>query len=360
MPAAGARARLRVVKASQITGAVVLLTALMSVRLLAAPNFSTSAITADPAAPLEGDVVTFTVIVRNTGDQESPFTQVSVSLPGSSLFIDYTGLEGGEYDEETRRVRGTVAVAAGGENRFTFRVLTLKDSGGSLLAPSVGLSNLYLNVQESYIHSQTPIDTRLRNEGVAFGGLRFSPLAIGLLLTIALYPVLWLVFGRRAGNGPILLIVIAAGFGTIFVEMARRDRQSVTTWRETSCLIRDSFLDPSQSTSTGTDATGRRRTTTTTTYQTMLMLEYDADGKSMISTGFDTGSRLSIGGLGGALTEYSRWPPGQRVPCWFDPAYPDDVVVIRGFGGAYAFAALPLLIFGLGVWGLMPKRRASR
>ncbi len=361
MPAAGARARLRVVKASLITGAVVLLTALTSVRLLAAPNFSTSAITADPAAPLEGDVVTFTVVVRNTGDQESPFTQVSVSLPGSSLFIDYAGLEGGEYDEETRRVRGTVAVAAGGENRFTFRVLTLKDSGGSLLAPSVGLSNLYLNVPESYIHSQTPIDTRLRNEGVAFGGLRFSPLAIGLLLTIALYPVLWLVFGRRAGHGPILLIVIAIGFGTIFVEMARRDRQSLTTWHETSCLIRDSFLDPTQSTSTGTDATGRRRTTTTTTYQTLLMLEYDADGKSddqhRLRHRF-TARRSAAWAARSRSTRVGRRDNASHAGSI--PAYPDDVVVVRGFGGAYAFAALPLLVFGLGVWGLMPKRRASR
>ena len=330
-----------------------------SATVLAAPNFSSSSISADPAAPLEGDVVTFTVVVRNSGDQDSPFTQVSVSLPASSLFIDDSGLEGGEFDAETRRVRGTVAVAAGGEARFTFRVLTLRDSAGSLLTPSVGLSNLYLKVPESYIHSETPIGTRLRSEGIAFGGVRFSPIAIGLVLTMALYPVLWLLFGRRAGHGPVLLIVIAVGFGMIFVEMARRDRQSLTTWREASCLIRDSFLEPSQSTSTGTDATGRRRTTTTTTYQTLLLLEYDADGKPMISTGFDTGSRLSIGGLGGAVTEYARWPPGQRVPCWFDPAHPLDVVVVRGFGGAYLFAVLPALVFWLGVRGLMPKRRAN-
>lgn len=355
-PGGDARARLRGVKRLLTACAMTLLA---SARILAAPNFTTSSLSADPASPLEGDVVTFTVIVRNSGDQESPFTQVVVSLPASSVFIDFTGLEGGEYDQETRRVRGTVAVAAGGEARVTFRVLTWKDSAGSLLVPSVGLSNLYLNVSESYIHGETAIGTRLRDEGVVVGGVRFSPIAIGLLFTIALYPVLWLLFGRRAGHGPIMLIVIAVGFGMIFVEMARRDRQSLTAWRETSCLIRDSFLEPSQSTSTATDATGRRRTTTTTSYQTLLMLEYDADDKPMISTGFDTGSRLSIGGLGGAVTEYARWPPGQRVPCWFDPAHPLDVVVVRGFGGAYLFAILPALVFWLGVRGLMPKRRAN-
>jgi hypothetical protein len=352
-PPPDARARLRVVNAFLTTAVWVLLA---SLNLLAAPNFSTSSITVDPVAPLEGDVVIFTVAVRNSGDQKSPFTQVSVGLPASSLFIDYAGLEGGEYDEETRRIRGTIAVGAGGENRFTFRVLTLRDSAGSLLVPRVGLSNLYLNVPESYVDSETTIDTRLGTDGVAVGGFRFSPIAIGLLLALALYPVLWLVFGRRVGHGPMLAIVIAVGFGAIFVEMARRDRDSLTTWRETSCVIRNSYLEPSESTSTGTDATGRRRTTTTRTYQTLLMLEYVADGRAMVSTGFDTGSRLSIGGLVGALTEYSRWPPGRTVPCWFDPAHPQDVVVVRGFGGAYVFALLPLLLFAYGIMALRGRR----
>ena len=142
----------------------------------------------------------------------------------------------------------------------------------------------------------------------------------------------------------------------IFLEMARRDRESLTTWHETTCVIRDSYLEPSDSTSTGTDATGRRRTTTTRTYQTMLMLEYPADGQQMVSTGFDTGSRLSIGGLGGAVEEFSRWPIGQTVPCWFDPAHPEDVVVVRGFGGAYFFALFTVPLFAYGVLALSGRR----
>ena len=76
----------------------------------------------------------------------------------------------------------------------------------------------------------------------------------------------------------------------------------------------------------------------------------------MVSTGFDTGSRASVGGLGGALAEFSRWPIGSAVPCWFDPAHPEDVVVIRGFGGAYFFALFPLPLFLFGVWAIVKGR----
>jgi hypothetical protein len=85
---------------------------------------------------------------------------------------------------------------------------------------------------------------------------------------------------------------------------------------------------------------------------------YVADGQPMVSTGFDTGSRASIGGLGGALAEFSHWPIGGTVPCWFDPAHPADVVVIRGFGGAYFFALFPLPLFVYGVWAIANGRSA--
>jgi hypothetical protein len=92
----------------------------------------------------------------------------------------------------------------------------------------------------------------------------------------------------------------------------------------------------------------------------VLALEYPVDGRSMISTGFDTGSRLTVGGLGGAVTEFSRWPPGATVPCWFDPAQPDDVVVIQGFGGAYVFALFPIPVFLYGVAAIRYGRLRSR
>jgi hypothetical protein len=39
-------------------------------------------------------------------------------------------------------------------------------------------------------------------------------------------------------------------------------------------------------------------------------------------------------------------------PCWYNPDDPLEVIVLRGFGGAYLFALLPLPVFLLGVAGL--------
>ena len=44
-----------------------------------------------------------------------------------------------------------------------------------------------------------------------------------------------------------------------------------------------------------------------------------------------------------------EWTFGAQVPCWYDPADPRDVVVHRGFGGAYSLALLPLPVFWLGL-----------
>jgi hypothetical protein len=47
--------------------------------------------------------------------------------------------------------------------------------------------------------------------------------------------------------------------------------------------------------------------------------------------------------------EFREWKIGAQVPCWYDPLNPLDVVMKRGFGGAYVFALLPLLTFAMGV-----------
>jgi len=83
------------------------------------------------------------------------------------------------------------------------------------------------------------------------------------------------------------------------------------------------------------------------------------DGRETFSSGFDTGSRLGIGGQGGRTEELNAWTVGAGVPCWYDPADPLDVVVLRGFGGAYLFALLPLPVFLLGVAGLRHALAAS-
>ena len=72
------------------------------------------------------------------------------------------------------------------------------------------------------------------------------------------------------------------------------------------------------------------------------------DGHETYSSGYDTGSRIGVGGQGGRTEELSRWAVGGTTPCWYDPADPLDVVVLNGFGGAYLFALLPIPVFLIG------------
>ena len=324
----------------------------MATPLGAKPDFSRTAMTANPTPPREGDVVTFTVRVRNTGDQDSPGTQIDLDLSREGMFIDFAGLAGATLDRNARRISGTVTLVAGGEHRITFRVLAPRDSGGNVLSPRIRVSNLFL-AADHYGHAHVVIETRPGVGGVTIGGLRIAPAGLAVLAVLALYPLLrFALRSRRVSRAAVAAVVVALGFWTLFVVMAWRDWRSVREWRETRCEILDSRLRV-DTTSSDPRGTARRTTSSaTTTYEPLLALAYDADGHRMISSGFDTGSRVSIGGFGGAVEEFARWPVGTAVPCWFDPAHPEDVAVIRGFGGAYLFALFPLPLFLFGMWAI--------
>lgn len=192
-------------------------------------------------------------------------------------------------------------------------------------------------------------------------------MALGFLAAVL---VLWLLSrvrsrhgASRAGRGrpaarlvargwdplaAVLAVVLALGFWTIFGSMARRDWRSLS-WPETTCTVLDRRLRI-ETTTSGADRSPASRTTMY--FDKLLALRYQVDGVDTISTGFDTGSRLQIGGGGNARQELERWALGATVPCWFDPAEPGDVLVVRGFGGAYLFAIFPLPLLLFGVWRL--------
>jgi uncharacterized repeat protein (TIGR01451 family) len=339
-----------------------LLIALLLYTGTVAPDFTTSEITADPPVPLEGDVVTLQITVRNSGDAASEFTQIDLTLPPGAFFLDTTGLPDATYDRDAARVSGGVPIAAGAAHRFSVRLLIPRDAGGTRLSPMLRASNLSVGA-DSYTHASVDVGTRVSSGGIDIGGYRILPAGLVTLAVLAAFPLLKLIFRGPGSSAPAFALTVAIGFWTLFGAMAVRDYQSLTTWPETTCTVRDSKLEQNTSGSTapagaGTTAARRTSRSDSTSYKTLLALEYRVDGRQHFSSGFDTGSRLSIGGFGGAVEEFSRWPIGQTVPCWFDPAHPEDVVVIRGFGGAYLFALFPLPLFAYGVWGL--RGRAGR
>ena len=162
-----------------------------------------------------------------------------------------------------------------------------------------------------------------------------------MLCVLLLYPVLRVLTGsRKESKGPVLMIVIAVGFLSIFAAMAWHDWRTISAFRQSSCTILDSRLRIETSPSSTSSPPGRRQNTTT--YEPLLAMRYVDNGREVIGTGYSTGSRLQIGRGSSTISEYEQFKIGAQVPCWFDPDDPARVMVLPGFGGAYFFALLPL------------------
>jgi hypothetical protein len=324
--------------------------------LLAAPEFSQTTIATEPATVREGDVVTFVVRVRNTGDEGAPFTEVQVDLPLEAMFVDVTGLERSTVDPVSKVLQAVVDLPAGAEREFRWRMVVPREAGGHVLSPHLRVRYLHRGV-EFYGGSPIDIGTRAATSGVVLGGIRFHPAAFGVLAVLALYPLLRVLTRRRhPERGPVVATVIAVGFWSLFAAIAYDDWRTVTRFRETTCSILDARMRAETEGSRAAPRIGGVPATTTS-YEPLLALRYTADGREVISTGYGTGSRLSIGGASGAAREYERWKIGASVPCWFDPDDAGRVVVMPGFGGAYLFALFPLPLFAYGLWALASRRR---
>ena len=352
--------------------ALILVTACVAVvrPASAAPDFSKTTITIEPDAPLEADLVTFTIRLRNTGPDDAGAVYVTVDWPLMGFFVDGAGIDGAEIDHEARRITlSQVALPAGAERRLAVRVLAPRDSGGDALSASLRMSH-FDSGTDHYDHATVTIDTRLADPGVPMGGVRVTRAGIVVLIVLAGGVLLWLalrllapsqpptvpggglgaLLASRVGPGSAAAaITIAVGFWVMFAAMAWRDYQSLS-WPETTCTILGGRLSAQSTTRSSTSpATGAQRDDTN--YVPVLGLRYLVDGRETYSSGYDTGSRLGIGGRGGRTAELAQWTVGGTTPCWYSPADPLDVVVQRGFGGAYLFALFPVPVFWLGLLG---------
>lgn len=337
----------------------------------AAPDFSQTTIAIEPASPREADLVTFVVTLRNSGADDAGAVYVTVDWPLMGFFVDGTGIDGAEIDHDARRITlPQVSLPAGGERRLAIRVLAPRDSGGDALSVALRMSHFDSHT-DHYDRASVTIDTRLADAGVPLAGVRvtragivvLAVLAGGLLLWIALRimagrsgptaaagtdaGVGWAVAARTGPGAAATAITVAVGFWVLFATMAWRDYQSLS-WPETTCAILGGRLSAQSTTRGGTSAAGGAPRDDTN-YVPVLGLKYRVDGRDVYSSGYDTGSRLGVGGRGGRTEELARWQVGAATPCWYSPADPLDVVVLRGFGGAYLFALLPLPVFWMGL-----------
>jgi hypothetical protein len=342
----------------------------------AAPDFSKTEILVSTEAPLEADIVTFTVVLRNTGADDAGSVYFWAEWPLMGFLVDSEGFDGAEVDPEARRLTLTLPLAAGGERRFVVRVLAPRDSGGDALTLAIRATHFDSNT-EHWDRKTVTVDSRLGSGGITLGGYRITPAGLATLGVLAGGALLWLVVSIRAGRsaaagpatgaartgggvlasrvGPasaVAAVTIAVGFWAVFGAMAWRDYQSLTSWPQTTCTILGGRLSAQATTRTSRTSGTAQGRTDETTYVPVLGLKYLANGLDTYSSGYDTGSRIGIGGQGGRTDELSRWAVGGTAPCWYNPADPLDVVVLNGFGGAYLFALLPIPVFLIGAAGI--------
>jgi hypothetical protein len=328
-----------------------------------APDFSSSVVTVSPEAPVEGDLVTFTLVARNSGADPSESTWIVLDWPTSVYFLAVRGLDAPLIDHEQRRIEAYAPLPPGAERRIELDLLTTRDSAGATMRLGVRVSNLNRGV-DHYDSKGVPIDSRIVLSNVSFGGLRMTPAGVAVLAWLIAVPVMWLIVSaltsRRRGarrwrenpTAVTLMLMLPAGFWAFFAAMAWRDYQSITSWRKTECTVMGRRLSEDTITTTSSTASGRSRTTTSTVYSPELALRYMADGEQVYSSGYDTGSSLRIGGRARRDEELRTWTIGTAIPCWYNPADVRDVVVHNAPGGAYLFALIPLPVFLLGIIAL--------
>lgn len=329
--------------------------------LEAKPDFAASEITVASKTVLEGEVAHFKLWLRNRGDEAADPTQVRIQWPLMGHVVEVRGLENAQPDDDARVVTGSVPLPVGGERVVEVAVLAPRDSGGRMLSMTAQIIH-YHTMAENWVHGSVAIDTRIRPDGMRIGGLRIAPaglMTLGWLVAtgLAIGVVSVLGGGRNQGRffGPragVTAIMIAIGFWLIFAAMAWRDYRVLREWTETTGTIigrRVETQTVSSSQRPGSGTTSQSRTSDVSKPE--FALRYKVEGREMLSTGYDTGSSLRVGGGRAQLEkEFREWTVGAQVRCWYDPRDPTDVVVKRGFGGAYLFALLPLFPLLIGWW----------
>ena len=333
----------------------------------AKPDFSSTQVSHAPETPREGDLITYTLTAGNTGADAADPAWIVLDWPEAGYFVGVRGLDRPDVDHEGRRVEGYVPIPAGAERRIELDILTPRDSGGLTFSMRVRVSDLSSGTDHYDSHS-VAIDSRIATGGASFGGLHLTPAGVAVLAWFAAVPLVWLLVSlltsraqtnrslrwRTSPAALTFMLMLPLAFWAFFAVMAWRDYQSLTSWSQAECTVMGRRVVAESVSSTGT---GRTRSSNNTVYSPELALRYSAEGNTVISTGYDTGSSLRIGGRARREQETLAWTVGTAIPCWYDPADVKDVVVHNGFGGAYLFALFPLPLFWFGCASLARGHR---
>lgn len=352
-----------------LLAAVAFYTAALSTAALAQPNFSTSRGVVEPAAPYAGDVVRHVFMLVNTGGTVGP-VQISTSIRRGFLI----GLEGDCARASVGNGEFTWHEGAfhnGQTLRCTVVMLTRSNDAGTFANVVTEIRVIpsgYYRVEARAELGNPPDPNAVRVGPVMMtrAGMIVTAIFVLLILGAAVIKLRSLAqaeapLGQQAARQPtgILLgswaaVLIASGFLAFFVALAREDWRAYTGYRETRCTVFGSEVNSFESRSRSVDQEP--------SYKPVFAVRYPVDGVETYSSGYTTGSAFNFNSRAGVDSVFERFPIGSTQRCWYDPQDPKTVVLVRGPGGAYFLALLPIpvLLIGLsGLGGAWRRRRAS-
>lgn len=322
-----------------------------------APDWSGSTLEC-PVSARERDVYSCSLTVRRgeVDRFEGPArAEWTVSLPPQALFAGIDADAGGGFDPERRVVLGQAAVAPGGAHAVSFQLMAAPDTDGSNLPVRASIAG----AEPTYLVSSTEVQARrTAGDAHAIGAVQVTSAGMWVFGFLATGPVfvgtLALLGGRRASVlGLAVAAWVALGLLMVFAAMAREDVRLLTDYREASCVVTDTGAH------TRVSGQGRHASNIAVPF---VALRFEVAGRTLFGSGFDSGSHLRVGGWAWPGRAAEPFGPGATVPCWYDPGDPARAIVVRGPGGAYLFALLPLgllLLVARPLWRAVARRRST-
>lgn len=330
----------------------------------AQPNFTASRGEVEPAAPRAGDVVRHVFAITNTGGAVAP-VHISTSLPRGGFLIGTEGdcgraslgsgnqfawHEGAFHNGQTLHCTVIMLTGPGAAGTFANVVTEIR------VIPSG-----YYRV-EARAEVGNPIDPNAVRVGPVMmtrAGMIVTAILALLLLGLLAISVKARLQGEASTRQPTgmlmgswLAVVIAGGFLVYFASLAYEDWRAYSDYRETRCTVIGSEMDSFESRTRSGDQEP--------SYKPVFAMRYLVGDVETFSTGYTTASALNFNSRGGAGSVFERFATGTTHVCWYDPDDPKTVVLVRGPGGAYVFALLPIPVLLIGLSGLTAGRRGKR
>lgn len=334
-------------------------------------DFSGSTAVASRSTVHPRETVDFDVTVANRGTAEPNWIEIENGIPTGALLVSYPS--DWRRDPDKRSIRWSGRIAPGEKKQYRVTLIAQPETEGSRLSNDVAIR---YEGNEYHVWTNVDVDTMLAPPLIRlgrFGITRAGAVVLGFLATLAIAATAAAIVVRLSATGGVrlpgarmpglvsatILVVICLGFLTMFGFIAAEDHRILTEWREAKATVLDADVAIAMLSSATRTSSGATRSSEVATPH--FAVRYATPAGEMVSVSRETPSKTKRGGgFAEAAAALASAAPGATVRVWYDPADPQDVVLARGYGGAYFFALLPIGVLALALTLWVAAFRAAR